>query len=63
MGKLPHKSWFNVIKVSTKATKTLNILRIGHFATPEHLHRIGVYNSPNFSCSKIGSIRHIVRMP
>lgn len=57
MGKLPHKLWFHYVKVSRKTTTDCH--RLGHCATPEYLHRTGFYDSPNFSCGKIG-IRHIL---
>lgn len=57
---LNDKPWFKGKGHFTRNfATTISRLRLGHGLFPEHMHRIGLCESPTCSCGQIGSLNHL----
>lgn len=57
---IPNKLWHENLQVSRKYITTLIRLKFGHACYPAHLHKIGIYTSPNCDqCNTIADLDHI----
>ncbi|CAG9835747.1 unnamed protein product [Diabrotica balteata] len=56
---MPPKRWFYT-ESNRHFIKTINRLRANHALTPSYMHGIGLSNTTNCTCGKIGDLTHIV---